>query len=644
MKPNSKKGESKNMALFEPNHGQAILRILQTTDLHLNLLPYDYFTDKPAPFTGLAQAASLVRQLRSDMRNCLLFDNGDFLQGNPLADWIARQHGQNDDLIHPMIAAMNSLNYDAATIGNHEFDYGLPFLLSTLSGATFPVVSANTFRSGHGSDEADPDLQNLLTPYVLLDRTITKTDGQVVPICVGVVGFAPPQLVQWNKLVLKGEIKTENIVTAAHRLVPLMRAAGADIIIALSHSGISDSTAADDTENAAVGLATVPGISVVLAGHTHRVFPGPGTPASQAIDPDRGTLHGKPAVMAGHHGTHVGVIDLLLEHIDGAWKILDHHACARPVAVGPDEKRPSLGLDPEIQSIAANGHTAILAHIRRPIGHSAAPLHSFFAQVAASRSMQVVADAQRARAQSLLSHTEYAHLPVLSAVAPGMTGGLAGSLNYVDISPGPLALRHAAELYVYPNTFCIIRVTGNDLLNWLERVTAQFSQIVPGQCDQPLLDDKFPSYNFDVIDGLTYEIDPSQVCRFDASGRLVNPLGSRIRQLHWQGKPVGPDQYFAVATNSYRVGGGGNFEIIPEHNIIHYAAENARDVVVNYLSAANVTDTPVRPIWRFTSLPQTSAWFESGSGGLQYLSEISDRQIKDIGPVPNGFHRYQLTF
>ena len=630
-----------------PTSAQAKLRILETTDLHVSLLPYDYFSDRAAPGTGLAQAASLIHALRADAENCLLFDNGDFLQGNPLADWVARDANFSKDAIHPMIAAMNSLNYDAGTLGNHEFDYGLGFLNSALAQVAFPMISANVLeRCGQDAGQYQP----LLPPFILLDRQIVCTDGTSHPIKVGVIGFAPPQLVDWNRIVLQQQIATRGIIEAAQYFVPLMRAAGADIIVALSHSGIApdDPTIKDANviENASLQLAALEGIDVVLSGHTHLIFPGPGTASSPDIDPVKGTLHGKPAVMAGCNGSHVGVIDLLLTRQDGHWDITEHRTTVEPVATrdAADQWIDRWPVDAKVQAAAAPAHDAILTMIREQIGATSVPLHSYFALVAPDLTIQIVAEAQATHAATILKGTQWAGLPILSAVAPSKAGGSSGALNFVDIPPGPLRIRHAAELSVFPNSFCILTLSGADLHLWLEQSAGIFAQIKPGLSDQPLLNPEFPCYNFDVIDGVTYDIDPSQPSRTDVHGRMINPAAWRVQNLRLNGQPVSATQRFVIATNSYRVGGGGGFSMAGQAPIIHHSAENTRDIVKQHLHNSSPLTGPARRIWQFAPLQNTQAWFDSAAQGVTHLATVAAQSIYNAGPQPGQMQRFTYHF
>jgi len=620
---------------------QAHLRILETTDLHLNLLPYDYYLDRPAPQMGLAQTASLIRRLRADSHNCLLFDNGDFLQGNPVSDLIAKEGFAGGT--HPMIAAMNALGYDAATLGNHEFNYGLGFLQQAIAQARFPIVSAN-ITVGPARDAAQD--QTLVAPWCLIDKQITAADGRDYPLRIGVIGFAPPQLTSWDRHLLGAQIDTHDIIVAARAQVPLLRAAGAEVVIALCHSGIGADQHAEGMENAAVPLAAVPGIDALLAGHTHQVFPGPGIRRSAAVDPGAGTLHGVPAVMAGFNGSHLGVIDLLLDRHDGVWTPVAHASQVMPIAQRDADNRMQalVATDTDIEQGAQGLHDRVRAEIRRPVGHTAIPLQSYFALVAPDPTLQIVADAQRAYAARYMQGTVWSDLPVISAVAPFKVGGRSGPENFLDIAPGALKLRHAAELYLYPNALCILELTGAGVIDWLEHSAGLFLTVTPGVTDQPLIDPEFPSYNFDVFDGLTYVIDPSQPPRCGPDGQIRNPQARRISNLQWHGSPLTPDMRVVVISNSYRAGGGGGFAAAKCARMIHQATEGTRDVVIRHLRDGGPLRPATTQVWRFASLLGTAAWFDTGPGARAHMGGLDANDISDIGPSPEGFHRFSLRF
>ena len=204
------------------------LRILETTDLHVNILPYDYYRDAADDTVGLARTATIVKAARSEAKNSLLFDNGDLIQGSPLGDFVAYRRGMKKGDVHPMVAAMNTLNYDCGTLGNHEFNYGLDFLQNSLGAAKFPIVCANVIKANG---------ETLQKPWLVLDREVVDEAGTKHPIKIGVIGFVPPQIVQWDKAHLDGKATTIDIVDAAQKHVPDVKKAGADIVVALCHSG-----------------------------------------------------------------------------------------------------------------------------------------------------------------------------------------------------------------------------------------------------------------------------------------------------------------------------------------------------------------------------------------------------------------------
>ena len=382
--------------------GQAHLRIAGTTDLHVHVWPYDYYADKEIDTVGLARTASLIDRVRAESGNVLVLDNGDFLQGNPLGDFMAYERGLKAGDVHPVIAAMNAVGYDAATLGNHEFNYGLEFLSKALAGAEFPVVLANVATKTGATPTAD---ETLVPPYVLLDRELTDGAGETHPIRIGIIGFTPPQILQWDRRHLEGNVEARDILAAAAAWVPQMKEEGADIVVALSHSGIGAAEPSEMMENASVPLAAIPGIDVVLTGHHHRQFPGEDYAGIEGVDAVAGTIHGKPAVMPGFWGSHMGLVDLMLERDGSGWRIAASTSEIRPIAVQNEDR----SWTPQVESAAAvldatrADHEATLDYVRRPVGKTDAPLHSYFALVADDPSVQIVSIAQKWYVEQLLA-------------------------------------------------------------------------------------------------------------------------------------------------------------------------------------------------------------------------------------------------
>lgn len=369
---------------------QAHLRIMETTDIHVNVLPYDYYADKANDTMGLSRTASLIAAVRKEATNAMLIDNGDLLQGNPMGDYIAYEKGLKEGDLHPIMKGMNLLGYECSTLGNHEFNYGLSFLDKVLAGANFPFVCANLIRGTELA--ANPHDDKLyLKPYVILDKKIKDGSGVEQPIKIGIIGFVPPQIMVWDLKNLEGNVRTRDIVEAARAWVPQIKEEGADIVIALSHSGI-DIKQGDGMENASFFVAGVEGIDAVFTGHQHLVFPGKKDfQALDGVDTEKGTLQGKPAVMGGFWGSHMGLIDLLLERDGSKWRVASATSEARPIYERVDKaNKPTVADDQRVVDALKADHEATLAYVRRPVGKTSAPLYSYFALVADDPSVQIV--------------------------------------------------------------------------------------------------------------------------------------------------------------------------------------------------------------------------------------------------------------
>ncbi|WP_417524497.1 bifunctional 2',3'-cyclic-nucleotide 2'-phosphodiesterase/3'-nucleotidase [Marinovum sp.] len=621
---------------------QAHLRIMETTDLHVHVFPYDYYADKPIDTVGLARTAALINNVRAEATNALLIDNGDFLQGNPMGDYIAYERGMKEGDMHPVIAAMNALGFDASTLGNHEFNYGLSFLEKSLAGANFPVVCANIAKSMGASPTED---ETLLPPYVILDHKVTDGAGEEHPIKVGLIGFVPPQVMNWDRRHLEGNVQARDIVETARAYVPQMREAGCDLVVALSHSGIGAADHAEGMENASVPLAAVEGIDAILTGHSHLVFPSSTYADFAGLDVEKGTIMGKPAVMGGFWGSHMGLIDLMIERDGNGWRVLSHTSEARPIYTRGEDRSitPTVDSVDEVLAAAEQEHQETLAYVRRAVGKTDAPLHSYFALVADDPSVQIVSNAQTWYIEQMMQGTEYEGLPILSAAAPFKAGGRGGPEYYTDVAVGDVAIKNVADLYLYPNTVRAVKVTGAEVKDWLERSAGMFNQIEPGAEDAVLLNPEFPSYNFDVMDGVTYQIDLSQPSKFGPKGELINPEASRIVNLAYNGEPIDPGQEFIIASNNYRAGGGGSFPGASPETTIFEGPDTNRDVIVRYIVEKGTVSPRADGNWSFAPMEGTTVIFETGPAGASYADSVPGVTIEEAGMSDTGFARFRIS-
>ena len=617
-------------ALCHPRSTQALtLRILASSDVHAHLLPYDYFTLRDGLAHSLAQVASLVRQARAEIgtQNCLLLDNGDFLQGTPMSDLTARP-GQGWRGRHPVIRTMNLMGYDAAALGNHEFNFGLDWLEKTLAKAAFPVLCANGVRHQGAMPLEDTPF---MPPVTILTRVLRDDAGGQHPIRIGLIGLTPPQVARWDHIHLAGRLSTRDMVETARHWVPELRAQGADLVIAMAHTGIDPGRDRPMMENAARALARVPGIDALIAGHSHRRFPGTDHAGIEGIDPARGTLWGTPCVMPGFAAAHLGQIDLHLRRAGARWQVYDHAVALRPTAEVPPCPRLTRMLAP------AHAHTIRLTE--RILGETAAPLHSYLALLRDDAGLSLVNAAQRAALARALEGTPHADLPLLAASAPFKTGGRGGPGHYTDIPAGPLRLRNIADLYGFPNTLCGLLVSGPQLRDWLERAATCFNRIAPGNDGGALLDPDVPGHVFDVIDGLSYAIDLAAPARYDTCGTLAAPEARRIRDLVHDGRPVADTDRFVIATNSYRAFGGGPFAPLAGGALIHQSNRPIRDLVAEHVASGTPIPPAPRGGWRFAAPPGARVEIATGPGLRAYPQEIAALGAEDLGLDPEGFLR-----
>ncbi|MBE3637226.1 bifunctional 2',3'-cyclic-nucleotide 2'-phosphodiesterase/3'-nucleotidase [Mangrovicoccus algicola] len=607
------------------------LRLLGLTDLHAHLLGHDYETGRAQPGTGLARLATLIARLRAEAPACLLFDNGDTLQGTALGDWAAEAAAEGR--AHPMIRALNQLGVDAATPGNHDFNYGLPFLDAAARQARYPLVCANVLTRRGAVPAADA---TLLPPWVILERDLPDQSGARHRLRIGVIGALPPQILDWDRRILADRVQLRGIREAVAGHLPGMRAAGADLVLVLSHSGPGADSDEPMLEQAATALARLPGVDAIIAGHSHAVFPPPGAP------PGADRVHGTPLVQPGFWGSHLGVIDLdLVPAPGGGWQV----AGARSRALPPEEPDGTpLPEDPGILAAARPAHRATQAWLDRPVGRSRTRLHSYLSLAGPDAAQAVVAEAQGAALAALIADTDHAGLPLLSAVSPFKSGGRAGPDFYTDVPEGPLSLRHVADLYAYPNSLCGRVITGAELCEWLERAASIFLQIRPGRRCQPLVPPRQPGYEFDTLFGARYAIDLSGPPRYDAaSGVLADPSARRIRDLRIDGRPVAVQDRMVVATNNYRLGGGGNYPGPAAGPVIAETSQALRGILAAHLAerpAAPLADPP----WHFAAIPGASAVLETSPRVRDLPADLARLRLADLGDTPEGFARFELPF
>lgn len=616
------------------------LRLLATSDLHAHLLAWDYHADRASDAVGLVRVAGLMAKARAEVANCLYFDNGDLIEGSPLGDHQALSARRDRAGVHPMVAGLNALGCDAATLGNHEFSYGVPFLRSVLAGAAYPVVCANMLLQQGASPDGDLPM---LPPYVILERRVVDICGAQHEIRIGVFGLTPPQVLQWDGAQIAGQLQARDMLEAAAHVIPRIRSAGADLVVALAHTGIGSDTPAGGGENVGLSLAGVPGIDALILGHEHQVFPSAGFAGLDCADAAAGTMRSVPTVMPGTYGSHLGIIDLDLRRSRAGWHVIAARSEARPIsrrdAIGT--AAPLVADDPALARLAAPAHQSARRWMGRRVGHAARPLHSYFALVHDCVMQRVIADAQARHLRRILAATDLADLPVLSAVAPFKTGGRGGPDHFTDVPAGSLLLRHVTDLYMFPNTFAAIVLTGDDVARWLETSVSAYAQLRPGVQDQPLMNPAFPGFGVEMIAGLTYRIDLTAPARYDLRGHMAAPAARRIRDLRFEGARLDPAARFAVATNSYRAAVvAGQMSMPPQ--IIAGGGESSRDVLLDHIAAHDSIPAPPPAGWSFVPVRRTSVTYDTAPAARQHLADIPGFAPQPLGLTETGFLRFRL--
>jgi len=657
------------------------LALLSTTDLHQNLLSYDYYrlSDLTGSSTlGLAATASLIKAARAESPNNILVDNGDATQGTLLGDYQALAQPIPCSATLAIYRAMNSLGYDAAGLGNHEFNYGLPFLSQTLNtdlgvagvakpsgncGApNFPVVNSNVLSAGAGSP--------ILPPYVLLDKTVqAKTQtGEIliVPLKVAVMGFVPPQILDWDAKSLAGKVSVTGVVEAAQKYVPEARSKGAQLVVALSHGGLDASTYSPKMENGSLYLTTVPGVDALVTGHSHLIFPAareanaPKIDASLAalpastVDSAKGLVNGVPTVMAQSWGRRLGIIKLTLAYTGGQWVVQKDKTTVESRGLAYTDGKTFVTPDAGMATLVDAEHQATIAYAKQPLGVATDfEMSAYFALVGDVSAIQIVNQAQIDYVKNFLATTtdatlkSYAGIPVISCSAP-FKAGRNGATDFTDVAPTataatPVALqvRNPGDLYLYGNNnIQAVKIKGSDLKNWLETSAKQFGQIDPtSTATQDLVPSYSTIYNFDVFyaegNALTYQVDVTQ------------PAGSRIVNLRYQGQPVADTADFIVATNDYRAGGGGSFPGIDGSKTIIKSPDANQNVVAAYLRKQTGLTRVANGSGRAWSFVKTTTAgpvvLRSAPGKLAVAQGLGLPQVTAEGTVDaSGYARYSI--
>ena len=590
------------------------LTIMSTTDVHQYLMPYDYMANEPNEEVGFSKAYTVIQGIRENSENTLLVSNGDFIQGSLLGLHEYQIDPIQEGETQTIVKAYNEAGYEAAAVGNHELqDYPMDFFEKAVAGADFPFLAANIYM-------ADNESEHYVKPYTILDKQINGKN-----IKIGLVGFIPPQTMRWGKDNLEGNVVIKDIVPTAKEIIPEVREQS-DIVVVLSHSGITsapvDSYAA--RENASYYVAQIDGVDAMITGHHHNVFPDDYKDL-EGVDAEAGTVFGVPTVMPGSWGSSVGVIDLMLEEENGSWTVTDHSI--RHEAITKDTAS-----SPVIEEIAKERHEATIAYVETPIGDTEIDITSYLARVQDSTVTQIVNEAQLWWAKDEFSSGEYSDLPILSASAPFQAGRESADY-FTEVWKGDMTIGDVTDIYIYDNEISVMQLNGAQVIEWLERSAENYNQIDPNKSgEQELLNPEFSAYNYDVIEGIEYQVD------------VTKPKGERIVNATYQGEPLSEDMEFLIVTNNYRAGGGGDFPPCVEEDPV-YAPSGVtnRQVIVDYIQAKGTVNPQPTYNWNIKPFdPAGTITFRSHPDAMEYINDMNISGIERLRTDDNGMGVYKL--
>lgn len=612
----------------------ADLRIMATTDLHANIMDYDYYKDIEDPNMGLSRVAGLIDLAKKEVDksgdttdkidNAILVDNGDTIQGNPLANVYAMgdkkvQPGQK----YPVYEALDVLGYDATTAGNHEFNYGLDFIkqITDKSVMETSFINANVYDM-----EGNP----IFEQYKVIEETVIDNNGDERVVKIGLTGFVPPQILNWDKQHLDGKVTVKDIKTSAEEMTKVLKEKeGVDIVVALSHSGTGkDDVHVEGSENASFQLTKVEGIDVVVAGHSH---------STEAT-----TMNGVQVVQPANWGKELGIVDLKLNYVNDTWVVDDTQSTV--------ERRSVKELTPEnnklitSNQIIKEAHAETVKFVNTPVGKSTKGLDTYLSLVQDNPAVELIANAQTWYLEEKIKEgqtelQEYKDLPILSAAAPFKAGGrgFMEADSFVDIASGDLKIKDLSNLYIYDNTVSVLKLTGAQVKEWLEMSAGMFNTVdLNSKEEQNLFNNDYRTYNFDTIEGITYEIDVTKPNKYDPDGNVVNENSERISNVKFNGKDLDLNQEFLVATNNYRA--SGQFPGVKDGELVYASTDENRVAIMDYIKSVGEINPSADNNWKFKTVDTTAnVVFPSNEKAKNHMGS----NISVAGNLENGMVKYK---
>ncbi|MDG5766443.1 5'-nucleotidase C-terminal domain-containing protein [Balneolales bacterium ANBcel1] len=499
------------------------IAVMATADVHGRVRAWDYYRHRPEPRYALSKVATLADSIRGEHRHTLLLDAGDWLQGNPFAEYFALQ--SEPDIRYPFLKVADQMNFDAIVLGNHEFNFGIDYLNRQISLTETPILGANIYH--HLSD--DP----AYPPYIIQD---------IAGIRVAVIGLTTPGSAVWDRAHVEGVLDFGDGVDAAHRYVTEVREQeGADVVVILAHSGLDGTTSyhgeglGAENFGRAVG-EQVAGVDLLVLGHTH----------STIDDVVLEGLDGRAVgvIQPGRWASHLGVAMLeLVRYDDGYVSIISQRTHNLPVE-GVEEH-------PQIVEMTEQAHLQVVEYVTEPMARTP---ETWSARDSRMRDTPII---------DLINHVQ--------KKATGAQLSAAAAFNTsVSFGPGDITRGDIALLYPYFNTLYKLEITGAQLREFLE-YTSRYYLTGTGYDGLPEINREWPGFNYDMVSGVDYVLD----LRLDP--------GQRVTLLEYDGEAVADDDRFTIAVNSYRTEGGGGFDMLENARVLEHLDRSVGDMILEYL-------------------------------------------------------------
>ncbi|KLO22905.1 5'-nucleotidase C-terminal domain-containing protein [Marinitoga sp. 1155] len=512
------------------------LVILHTSDLHGNIFPVNYATNKPY-YVGLGRVSTFYKMEKEKNPNVFLIDTGDLIQGTPLEYYHARI---DNGPVDPMVKVMNHMGYLASIIGNHEFNYGKKVLNKAISEATFPFLSANIVDRDTGKP--------VFKPYMVFDYKGIK---------IGILGLTTKFIPNWEDPKNIRNLDFYDPVEVAKKYVKILREKEkVDVLIVGYHGGFErDLNTGKPTEeltgeNQGYQLLTeVPGIDVLLTGHQHRAI--------------SGVYNGVAVSMPKNWGKMVGRIELTLDNSNGKWKIVSKKSELL--------NSKTVESDKEVLALVQDYEDKVQKWLDQPVGTAKGDFYVYDplkTRLADNALIEFVNRVQQTYSGVKISST---------------------ALFNNDIKgwkSGPVTLRDINGVYIYPNTLKVLKVTGKDIKDAIER-SADYFVLKDGKVEvnKSWVDPKPQHYNYDMWEGIRYIIDVNK------------SVGERVVWLEYEGKPVEMNKEYEIVLNNYRAGGGGGYSMFKGKPVVKEVMMEVSELMADYIMEHKVIEAKVDNNW-----------------------------------------------